>query len=96
MAKGDMQRIDTSNRLINTLIVQCITGALDIYVGEGTSGPPDFRFQSGLGPQQIWLPLNNYVITAAAPIAVQAVVRVIGDGSRRHYGENDIHLLSGI
>ena len=85
LAAGASQRIDTSNRQISTLIVQCTTGVLDIYLSEGTSGPPDFRFQSGQGPQQVWLPLNNYVITAFAPIATQAVVRVIGEGSRCDY-----------
>ena len=78
LAQGQSQRIETRNRSISSLIVQCATGALDIYVGEVGGPLPDFRFQAGLGPQQIWLPLNNYVITAVAPIAVQAVVRIIG------------------
>jgi len=79
LAANEKQRIDTSGRQVSSVIVQCVTGVLDMYLGETEpDGLPDYRFQPGMGPQQIWLTEAVYLFVVHSTAGCRARVQLLG------------------
>ncbi len=80
LVAGGSQRLEIASQEFCSIICQVLTGTLDVCLSDSAETVGDFRFQSGLGPQQIWLPYADYVVSVSNPINVtsKGVLRILG------------------
>ena len=80
LAIGGKQRLEVASQRFCSLIVQVTTGALDVCLSDSAETQPDFRFQAGLGPQQVWVPYEDYTLSVSNPAnqTTVAVLRILG------------------
>src|SRR5438105_11492614 len=75
LGAGESKRIEVASQYFCSLIVQAITGVLDVYLSDNSNGlamMPDFRFQSGTGPQQVYFHSSDYYLSVHNPLSVQS------------------------
>lgn len=68
-AVGAEDTLDTQSRSVSWLLIQCFTGILDIYIGEGGAAVPHMRYEPTPFPVVVPVSVRPYKFTLRAVTA---------------------------